>query len=113
MLDVSIRDTNQRVVRRVCVDGDDTDERVVLRLCAGGCGVVLHYKLETSCRLYAPDLYCEDGNSAYRGGHLCNDCETVVAAALTQRCEAMRRAAQRSDRRLKARPTRPGARGTR
>lgn len=32
----------------------DTDEATVQRLCAGGCGVVLHYKLETSCRLYAP-----------------------------------------------------------
>ena len=65
----------------------DTDEATVQRLCAGGCGVVLHYELETSCRLYAPDLYCQDGNSAYRGEHLCNDCETVVAKVLADRCE--------------------------
>jgi hypothetical protein len=91
----------------------DTDEGVVRRLCAGGCGVVLHYKLETSCRLYAPDLYCQDGNSVYRGGHLCNDCETVVADALTQRCEALRRAAQQAERRVRASRVREQVRGRR
>jgi hypothetical protein len=90
-----------------------TDEATVQRLCAGGCGVVLHYKLETSCRLYAPDLYCQDGNSAYRGGHLCNDCETVVAEALAERCEALQRAARQADRRLRARRGHEQARGRR
>lgn len=98
MLDTSLRDAEMATVQR---------------LCAGGCGVVLHYKLETSCRLYAPDLYCQDGNSAYRGGHLCNDCETAVVEALGVRREGLQRAAQQADGKLRVRRGRKQVRGRR
>ena len=61
------------------------EKLTIQRHCAGGCGARLTYAMETSDQPYAPDLYCLDGNSQYRGGHLCNDCEIAVTEALTQR----------------------------
>jgi hypothetical protein len=66
-------------------DATRDDKPTVIRLCAGGCGARLIYVLESTEQPYAPDLHCLDGNSRYRGGHLCNDCETAVEAALAQR----------------------------
>jgi hypothetical protein len=57
----------------------------IVRHCAGGCGARLTYALESSDEPYAPDLHCLDGNSQYRGGHLCTDCETAVSEALQRR----------------------------
>ena len=66
-------------------DATRDDWPAVLRLCAGGCRARLTYVLEATEQPYTPDLHCLDGNSQYRGGHLCNDCETAVAEALAQR----------------------------
>ena len=66
-------------------DATRDDKPTVIRLCAGGCGARLIYVLESTEQPYAPDLHCLDGNSQYRGGHLCDDCETAVEAALASR----------------------------
>ena len=64
---------------------NQTERLTVKRNCAGGCGVWLTYALEPTEVMYAPDMYCLDGNSRYRGGHLCDDCDTAVEAVLTAR----------------------------
>jgi hypothetical protein len=62
-----------------------TERLTVQQRCAGGCGAPLTYAVTESGRPYEPELHCVDGNSQFRGGHLCNDCETAVAEVLAVR----------------------------
>ncbi len=62
-----------------------TERLTVQQRCAGGCGAPLTYAVTESGRPYEPEPYCVDGNSQFRGGHLCNDCETAVAQVLEVR----------------------------
>ena len=71
---------------------DETDEtRSIKRACAGRCGVVLRYQLGPYREGYTSELTCLDGYTAYRGGHLCIDCDAAVREALACRRERRQR----------------------
>jgi hypothetical protein len=71
---------------------DEIDEtKILMRSCAGRCGVILRYRLGPYREGYIQELTCLDGYTAYRGGHLCGDCDVVVAEALAARCEQRQR----------------------
>jgi hypothetical protein len=55
----------------------------IIRKCAGGCGASLEYCIEDDQSPFMPDLSMP--GVAYRGGHLCQECERVVADALALR----------------------------
>ncbi|MGH9883882.1 MAG: hypothetical protein ACREBE_00015 [bacterium] len=76
----------------------DENHNIITRTCTGGCGVVLHYLLGRTSELYTPDLTCLDGVTAYRGGHLCIDCDVAVAEVLARRRERGQRKAWATDR---------------
>jgi len=71
-------------------DGTD-DAGIIKRTCAGRCGVVLSYRLERGPEGYTSYVTCIDGCTAYRGGHLCIDCDVVVSEALASRRERRQR----------------------
>lgn len=61
-------------------------ELTLRRQCAGRCGTLIAYVLEPGP--FAPDLH-SDGLSAYKDGHLCGACESVVEASLAERRTAI------------------------
>jgi hypothetical protein len=61
-------------------------ELTLRRQCAGRCGTVIAYVLEPGP--FAPELHSA-GLIAYRDGHLCPACESVVEAALATRRTAI------------------------
>lgn len=61
-------------------------ELTLRRQCSGRCGTVIAYVLEPGP--FAPDLH-SDGLIAYRDGHLCGACESVVEASLAARRTAI------------------------
>jgi hypothetical protein len=52
------------------------------RDCAGRCGASIAYVIEPGP--FAPELH-SDGLIAYKDGHLCTACESVVEASLASR----------------------------
>jgi hypothetical protein len=72
------------------------NDNIIKRTCAGGCGEVLHYLLVRTSELHTPDLTCLDGVTAYRGGHLCLDCDVAVEEVLARRRERRQRMASAS-----------------
>jgi hypothetical protein len=72
-----------------------TPELTVRRSCVGRCGTLIAYVLEAGS--FAPTMY-SDGLVAYKDGHLCVACESVVETALATRRTAIAAAAF-SDRR--------------
>ena len=67
-----------------------TPQLTIRRECAGRCGTSIAYTVEAG--LFEPDIDC-GGLVAYRGGHLCSACESVVEAALATRRTAIAAAA--------------------
>jgi hypothetical protein len=70
-------------------------ELTLRRQCAGRCGTVIAYVLEPGP--FAPDLH-SGGLIAYKDGHLCPACESIVETSLATRRTAIA-AAEFSDRR--------------
>ena len=67
-------------------------DKIIKRTCAAGCGEVVHYLLTRTREPYTPDLTCLDGVTAYRGGHLCIECDAAVEEVLARRREERQRA---------------------
>ena len=67
-----------------------TPQLTLRRDCAGRCGTSIAYTVEAGP--FAPDVDC-NGLVAYKGGHLCSACESVVEAALATRRTAIAAAA--------------------
>jgi hypothetical protein len=63
-----------------------TPHLTIRRECTGRCGASIAYTVEAG--LFAPDIDC-DGLVAYKEGHLCSACESVVEAALATRRTAI------------------------
>lgn len=61
-------------------------ELTLRRQCAGRCGEMIAYILEPGA--FAPDLH-SGGLTAYKEGHLCAACESVVEASLAERRTAI------------------------
>jgi hypothetical protein len=61
-------------------------ELTLRRPCAGRCGELITYVIEAGP--FAPDLH-SDGYVAYKDGHLCPACESIVEAALATRRTAI------------------------
>jgi hypothetical protein len=59
-----------------------TPQLTLRRECTGRCGTSIAYIVEAG--LFAPDIDC-GGLVAYKDGHLCSACESVVEAALATR----------------------------
>jgi hypothetical protein len=73
-----------------------TPQCTLRRQCVGRCGALIAYTVEAGS--FAPEIY-SDGLVAYKDGHLCAACESVVEAALATRRTAIAAApfADRSD----------------
>ena len=67
-----------------------TPQLTIRRECAGRCGTSIAYTVDAGP--FAPEIYC-DGLVAYKGGHLCCACESIVEAALATRRTAIAAAA--------------------
>ena len=61
-------------------------ELTLRRQCAGRCGTLIAYVLEPGP--FAPELH-SDGLIAFKDGHLCVACESVVEASLATRRTAI------------------------
>jgi hypothetical protein len=61
-------------------------ELILQRPCAGRCGALITYVIEAGP--FAPGVH-SDGCVAYRDGHLCPACESVVEASLASRRTAI------------------------
>lgn len=89
---------------------DEIDEtRILMRTCAGRCGVILRYRLGPYREGYTQELTCLNGYTAYRGGHLCGDCDAAVGEVLAARRERRQRktwAAERAARKARVRTPR-------
>src|ERR1041384_6367051 len=70
-------------------------ELILRRQCAGRCGTTIAYVLEAGS--FGPELH-SDGLIAFKDGHLCAACESVVEASLATRRTAIA-AAEFTDRR--------------
>ena len=57
-------------------------ELTLRRHCAGRCGNLIAYVVEPGS--FAPDMH-SDGLIAYKDGHLCAACESVVESSLASR----------------------------
>jgi hypothetical protein len=64
----------------------DTPELTLRRQCAGRCGTLVAYILELGT--FAPEMH-SDGLVAYKDGHLCTACESVVETSLATRRTAI------------------------
>src|SRR5262245_51948401 len=58
----------------------------IRRECASLCGTVIAYTIEAG--QFAPEIDCDD-LVAYKDGHLCTACESIVEAALATRRTAI------------------------
>ena len=67
-----------------------TPQLTLRRLCAGRCGTWIAYVIESGP--FAPELHCDE-LVAYKAGHLCTACESVVEASLAIRRTAIAAAA--------------------
>jgi len=75
----------------------NTPQLTIRRQCIGRCGTLIAYTLATGS--FAPAMSCE-GLAAYKDGHLCTACESILEEALATRRTAIAAAAftQRGER---------------
>lgn len=64
----------------------NTPQATIRRSCVGRCGAVIAYTIEADA--FEPQISCA-GLVAYKDGHLCAACESVVEAALAERRTAL------------------------